>query len=218
MNIKHIAFSLFAMFALSMTARPVFADGSCTNQYGSTVECPTDHIEINKKVAYPTNKSFFVENITSADTAYAPGDEVEYDIAVTNTSNTNYQTVTVIDTFPGVVTFMSGPGRYEQNGNKLTYEISNLGAGETVHNRVLVQLDGIASFPQDLTCEIENTVRVTGPNGMSDSDTADLCVQTKVMGATTLPVAGFDDWAYALPFIALAVAGVGILGKGAFRP
>lgn len=208
------AIFLFTLLTALFVAVPhVLADGeTCTNQYGSSVECPPNRIVINKKVRYPTNVNLFVENVTNNDPAYAPGNEVEYDIAVTNTSNVNYETVTVIDVLPEEVTFVSGPGRYEEAQRKLTYELSNLKAGETVHTRLLVKVKNAVATPD---CDVVNTVTVTGPGGQSDQDTANLCVNVTTV---TLPVAGFEDYAYMLPFIALAVIGFGILAKGAIRP
>lgn len=220
-SIKAISLFLFTSALLTVTPA-VLADynetSTCTNQYGNTVECPSNRIVINKKVRQAQNASVFVENITSTDTAYSLGDEVEYDIAVTNTSNANFPTVTVIDVFPEYVTFISGPGRYEAQTRKLTYEISDLKAGATVHNRALVKVKDASAFKNDLTCDIINTVTATGPGGQSDQDTASMCVQTKVMGVATLPVAGFEDWAFMVPFLALATLGFGILAKGAIRP
>lgn len=211
------AIAVTTILAASLVAvRPVLADGeTCTNQYGSTVDCPPNHIVINKKVRYPTNANLFVENITKNDTAYTPNSEVEYDIAVTNTSNVNFATVTVIDVLPSQLTFVSGPGRYEAASNKLTYELSDLKAGETVHTRILTKVKDVSVFPNAQTCEIVNTATATGPGGQSDEDTASLCVSTSVV---TMPVAGFEDYAYMLPFLALAVIGFGILAKGAIRP
>lgn len=208
----------FAIAVLSVVPN-VFAANECTNQYGSPVDCPPNHIDINKKVRYPTNPNLFVENLTDKDASYSPGDEVEYDLAVTNTSNENFPIVTVIDVFPGVVTFVSGPGRYEANANKLTFELSDLKAGQTVHSRVLVKLADASKFPNDIKCDIVNTATATGPGGQSDQDQSSLCVRTSVSGVKTLPVAGFDDWAYMIPFLTLALIGFGILGKGALiRP
>lgn len=221
-SIQTISLSLLTS-ALLMVVPTVLADygetPTCTNQYGNSVECPPNRIVINKKVRQAQNAYTFVENITSSDAAYSAGSEVEYDIAVTNTSNVNFPIVTVIDLFPASVTFVSGPGRFETNANKLTYEISDLKAGATVHNRVLVRVKDASYFAHDLTCDVVNTVTATGPGGQSDQDTASMCVQTKVLvGAATLPVAGFEDYAYMLPFFALAVIGFGILAKGAIRP
>lgn len=214
MNTKLHTFTTALALSLSLLAfgaSPVLADGSCTNQYGSTVECPPNHIVINKTVRYTTSNTMFVENLTNHDPAYSPNDEVEYDVAVSNTSNVNYPIVTVIDVFPSQVTFVSGPGRYEAGANKLTYEISNLMAGTTVHNRILVKVKGASVFPanQDITCDIVNSVTATGPGGQSDKDTSSMCVQTKVLGATTLPVAGFQDNIIIAAFAALG--GLGLL-------
>jgi len=213
MKTKNIIF-LASLVIFGMIAVPVLADGSsCTNQYGGTVTCPDNELVINKKVRYPTNVNLFVENLTKNDAAYSPNDEVEYDVAVTNTSDVNYQTVTVIDQFPSQVTFVAGPGRYDAAANKLTYEISDLDAGETVHNRILVKVKEASVFAKDvdLTCDIVNTVNGTGPDGMSDSDTSSLCVRTKVLGTTTLPVAGFEDWMVVMPFAVIGVLGMALL-------
>lgn len=219
-SIKTISLFLFTT-ALLIVAPAVLADygetPTCTNQYGNAIECPPNRIVINKKIRAARNAYTFVENITSADAAYSIGDEVEYDIAVTNTSNVNFPTVTVIDIFPAGVTFLSGPGRFEANSNKLTYEISDLNAGATAHSRVLARIKDASFFTNDLTCDVINTATATGPGGQSDQDTASMCVQTKVMGVTTLPVAGFEDYAYMLPFLALAILGFVILGTGELR-
>lgn len=207
MNTKQAILSFVAISSLLIVTPHVLADGDCTNQYGSTVECPSTNIVINKKVRFPTNANVFVENLTSNDPAYSPKDEVEYDVAVTNTSNVNFATVTVIDIFPQYVTFLSGPGRYEVATNKLTYEISDLKAGTTVHNRILVKVKDASAIGADITCDIINTVTATGPGGQSDTDTSALCVQTKVLGTTTLPVAGFKD-----NLIIMAFAVIGMMG------
>lgn len=209
------AFIILSLIAYSLFVTPkALADG-CTNQYGATVDCPATNIVVNKKVRFPTNTNLFVENLTSNDPAYSPKDEVEYDVAVTNTSNVNFATVTVIDIFPSQVTFVSGPGHYEAGANKLTYELSDLLAGTTVHNRILVKVKDASVFPGqlDITCDIVNNVTATGPGGQSDNDTSSFCVQTKVLGATTLPVAGFNDWMVALPFAAAGLMGMGLLMK-----
>ncbi len=218
MKSKHILTlaSIFSALAILVPSAMAYDGTNCTNQYGTSVECPSNHIVINKKVRHATNANVFVENITHNDAAYMPNSEVEYDIAVSNTSTSDYATVTVIDVFPSQVIFVSGPGRYEASSNKLTYELSDLKAGQTVHTRVLVKVKDVSVFPNDMTCEVVNTATATGPGGQSDEDTSSLCVTTK---AITLPVAGFEDYAYMLPFFALAIIGFGILAtKGAIRP
>lgn len=202
---SHLFVYLFIGLLAYWLIPSAYADG-CTNQYGSTVECPPNNIVVNKKVRSATNVNVFVENITSRDPAYMPGEEVEYDVAVTNTSNANFATVTVIDVFPEEVEFVSGPGRYEKEFRKLTYEISDLKAGTTVHNRMIVKILKNVAVPD---CDVVNTVTATGPGGQSDQDTSNLCVN--VRPTEKLPVAGFEDYLFLYPFAALALIGFGVL-------
>lgn len=204
------SFAFLLIVGMYVLGIPEVFASNCTNQYGSTVECPQNHIVVNKKVRHPINMNTFVENLTSNDTAYSPNDIVEYDIAVSNTSNVNYSEVSVSDTLPANLTFDGGIGSYDSKTNILTYTLTNLNAGTTVHSRFTAKVNAASSFANDLTCNVDNYVKVTGPDGQSDDDTASLCVQTKVLGVTTLPIAGFEDYAFFLPFAVLAVLGSGL--------
>ncbi|MBP9814266.1 DUF11 domain-containing protein [Candidatus Woesebacteria bacterium] len=198
---------------LALSATPVFA--GCTNSYGTSVECPANNLVVNKKVRHPVNMNVFVENLTSNDTAYSPSDTVEYDIAVSNTSNVDYSEVTVSDTLPSYLTFTAGPGTYNASTRVLTFTLPNLKAGTTVHTRFTAKVAETSAFPtaNDLTCDIKNYVKATGPDGKTSEDTASLCVQTKVLGATTLPVAGFNDLAVSLPFALAGISGLLIMAN-----
>lgn len=205
--------TLFFLFLIAyslLVIPPAFA--GCTNSYGSSVECPPNRLEINKKVRYPTNVNLFVENLTSNDAKYAPGDTVEYEIAVTNSSNVDYTQVTVTDALPTGLTFVGGPGAYNSANRTLTYTLHNLKAGETVRTRFTATVKDASAFGNaEITCQgdrVVNYVKVTGPDNQTDDDTATLCVQTKVLGVTTLPVAGFEDWVWILPFAIMGVLGL----------
>lgn len=199
------------------------AAATCTNSYGSTVDCPTNGIQVNKQVRSAVNKNVFYENISSAQTPYNPGDEVEYKITVTNTSDVTYSEVTVNDILPAGLTFLSGPDIYTQDKHTMNYKIYNLkpGTHNSVTSRFTAKLNDAAYFKQVANkCdpkELQNYVKVSGPNGASDEDTANLCIATDVLGATHLPVAGINDWAAALPFVASGLAGLGLFIKGRKR-
>lgn len=218
MNIKQTVFSLvFGLTAVTLLAGSVSATGNCTNSYGTSVECPPNNIDVNKKVRHPNDVNIFVENLTSNDPRYSPGDTVEYEIAVTNNSNVTVNVVTVTDTLPTGLTFVGGPGSYNSNDRTLTYKLTNLKAGETVRTRFTAKVREASVFGNaDITCDGEkvvNHVKATGPDGQTDQDTASLCVQTKVLGATTLPVAGFEDNAYVAVFGLIAIAGLFLIFK-----
>lgn len=209
MKSKIAFFLLLIVYSLLVIPR---AFASCTNSYGSSVECPPNRLEVNKKVRHPTDSNIFVENLTSNDARYSPGDTVEYEIAVTNSSNVDYTEVTISDTLPTGLTFVGGPGSYNSTNRILTYTLSPLKAGETIRTRFTAKVREAAVFGNaELTCNVNNYVKVTGPDGQTDEDTASLCVQTKVLGATTLPVAGFEDWGWILPFAAIGLLGMVLL-------
>lgn len=218
MNTKNVVFTIALCSLLStLAAVPVYASGTCTNSYGSSVECPPNRLEVNKKVRHPTDTNLFVENLTSNDARYSPSDTVEYDIAVTNSSNVDYTEVTVTDTLPTGLTFVGGPGSFNSANRTLTYKVAPLKAGETVHTRFTAKVKSASAFANaELTCSgdtVVNYVKVTGPDNQTDDDTASLCVQTKVLGTTTLPVAGFDDLGLMLPFVISGIAGTLLIAK-----
>lgn len=197
-----------------LLASPVFAQ-SCTTQYGGTTTCVPTDVTINKQVRDPINMNLFRENITAGDTAYAPGSEVEYKLTVRNGSNQTFTTATVRDVLPDQLDFVAGSGTYNTSTRTLTFTITNFTPGATVTERILARVKDASTFlptNQSLFCNIANRADVTAGD-RTDNDQASLCVQTKILGATTLPVAGFDDLLIILPFIGTALGGLALLKK-----
>lgn len=217
MKLNHIALSLIAFIAglagLASLARPAFAQ-SCTTQYGGTTTCVSTDLTINKQVRHPINPNLFVENL-GAENAYAPGADVEYLLIITNASGQTLSPVTVTDVLPQQLSFQGGPGSYTSATRTLTFTIDSLTSGQTVRQRILAKVRDSSAFKpgQDLTCEIVNTARVNGPDGRTDDDTASLCVRTNVLGATTLPVAGYNDLILLLPFAGMGLGGLALLKR-----
>lgn len=220
MKSKQIILSLLsgltcvAGLALTAGLTPASAQ-SCTTQYGGTTTCVPTDVTINKQVRDPIAMTVFRENITAGDTAYAPGAEVEYKLTVHNASNQTYATATVRDVLPDQLDFVAGPGTYNTAARTLTFTMPNFTPGQTVTERVLARVKDAGTFlptNQSLFCNIVNRTDVTAGD-RSDNDQASLCVQTKILGATTLPVAGFDDLFVVLPFIGTALGGLALLKK-----
>ena len=215
MNSKHIALALlFSIYHLAFGIGRVAAQ-SCTTQYGGTTTCVPTDVTINKQVRDPINMNLFRENITAGDTAYAPGSEVEYKLTVRNGSKQTFTTATVRDILPDQLDFVAGSGTYNTSTRTLTFTITNFTPGQTVTERILARVKDTSAFlptNQSLFCNIANRADVTAGD-RSDNDQASLCVQTKILGATTLPVAGFDDLMIILPFVGTALGGLVLLKK-----
>ncbi len=200
MNLIFVLASLF-VFAGTVSAQ------NCT--YGNACQ-PVD-LTVNKMVKHPVN-NVFVENIVANGPTYSPGSEVLFRIIVTNSSGETFNPVTVRDVLPEHLTFVSGPGTYNSTTRELVLTLNNLVAGETRTVEILTKVVNVASNAV-LFCE-HNYVHVSAParpNG--DDDTAQVCVQTTVMGAPTLPVAGYNDLLVALPFAAAGMASIALLKK-----
>ncbi len=206
---KNIILSIASMFAgLALLASPVYAD-TCTTQYGGTTTCTPADLIINKMVQNPVTGNF-VENLTASDPTFSPGSNVLFQLTIQNTSGQTFDPVTVKDVFPGYLTFVSGPGSYDSGSNTLTFTLNNLIAGETRTVQVMAHVN---SLDKSIVCVNNYAEARDDAVGRFDSDTAQLCLSTNVLGATTLPVAGFADYLLLLPFAGVGLAGVALLKK-----
>lgn len=183
----------------------------CTSQYGGATTCTSTSLIINKQVQNPST-SVFVENLGSSDAAFSVGQNVLFKIIITNNGTQALGTVTIKDVFPNELTFVGGPGTYDAGSNTLTFIESNVTAGETRTEQVLAKVSDKVNKSRSMTC-IVNTSIVSAENVSSTQDTAQFCIQTNVLGATTLPVAGFNQYALLIPFSILGLVGMALVLK-----
>lgn len=108
---------------------------------------------------------------------------------------------------------MAGPGTFDKPSNTLTFALENVIAGETRTVELLVKVVDKSAFPggKSFFCVV-NGVNVSALN-RNDGDTSQLCIQTEVLGATTLPAAGFNDLLLLLPFVGVGLGGFALLKK-----
>lgn len=207
--------TLTVTFAIVLTAlllapARIFAD-ECTTQYGGTTTCTSTSITINKQVQNPANNTF-VENLGSTDTTFSADQHVLFQLTIKNTGTQNFSTVTVKDTFPNELTFGGGPGTFDKSTNTLTFTLDNLNAGESRTVQILGVVDpNKINKNQSMSCVV-NTAVVSADNH-SSQDTAQLCIQTNVLGATTLPIAGFNYYSLLIPFSLLGIVGIALIAK-----
>lgn len=203
-----------AVLALAASAQAVNAQ-SCTTQYGNGqygVECVPIDVTINKQVKNPISL-IFVENLGPSDDKFSPGAEVHFKLIVHNASSQEWSRVTVRDTLPQYLTFEAGPGTYDKNSKVLTVELENLKVNETRKFEFLAKVEPANVFPSDksLFCVVNHAE--VAVDSRTDEDTAELCIQTQVLGVTTLPVAGFDSLALLIPFAGLGLTGLALIKK-----
>ena len=212
MYTKRIVLSTISILALlAFPARAAFAD-MCTTQYGGETTCNPSDLTINKQVRN-TNTNSFVENLSATDFTFAAGSDVLYRLTIKNTSGETFNPVYVKDVLPSFLTFVAGPGTYNADTNTLTLELKEVIAGETRTVEILARVKNLDSFNGKSFVCVNNYAEVKALNRF-DSDTAQVCLGTSnVLGATTLPVAGFNDYIALLPFAGVGLAGFALLKK-----
>jgi uncharacterized repeat protein (TIGR01451 family) len=211
---KNIVLSLLAGLAFTAAAAtaglsPVFASDYCTTQYGGTETCRPSDLLINKQVQNPINGNF-VENLGSGDSTFSPGSEVLFQLTIKNVSGQTFDPVVVKDVLPSYLTFVSGPGTYDAPSRTLTFTLNNLIAGETRNIQIMAKV-----LPTTVSFVCVNNYAEARADivGRFDSDTAQFCIQTNVLGTTTLPVAGYNDLLLLLPFAGVGLTGIALLKK-----
>lgn len=212
MTTKNIVLFLWLLVVSCLLfVRPAAAE-TCTTQYGGVTTCVPTDLTINKQVKNPVT-NLFVENLSTTDPAFSPSGEVHFKLTIKNGSNLNFSSVTVKDVLPAYLSFEAGPGTYNASTKTLTFALENLLAGESRSVELLGKVDPATSFPtsKQFVCVV-NEGKVT-VDTLSDKDTAQLCIQTQVLGVTTLPAAGFDDLVVLLPFIGTGLGGLALIRK-----
>lgn len=177
-----LTITLFAASALSVSAVNYGGYGiPCEPIYGGGQTCVSKgNLVINKTVKNPSNGDF-VDNLSQTnDPKFGPNQTITFQLTVVNTGGQNFSEVTITDTIPNYLTFVSGPGTFDSNTNKLTFKIKDLGAGEsrsyTINTKVA------SNVPNDpaVNCVVNNVKAVTG-NGEA-SDISQVCLQNTGKG------------------------------------
>ena len=213
----HILISLLfaGILSLSFVGQTQAASGtSCVAMYGggysSTTSCAK--ITIDKKVLKPGTKEY-VDSISGNDPKYQAGQEVTFEIVVKNVGSNKLEKIVVTDTLPQYVTFVSGPGSYDKDTNKLSFVIASLdsGASETIYITTKV-VDTVVFPEKGFTC-VTNYVHASVKDVANADDSAQFCIESSVkvekpvLGVKKTPSTGPAD--AALPLLA-GIAGAGV--------
>lgn len=226
MNKINIVLPLFVtvigVATAASNAGTVFAEG-CTTQYGGSqygTDCPPNEIVVNKEVSKPNADKgadvVYVENLSSSDSTFVPGDEVRFRITVSNKANKDFTNVKVTDVFPPYVSYQSGGPSgtsYDPATRTLVFTIDKLAQGENRTFVVVGKVSEANAFPSGKNTFCVNNVAKVEADDRKDDDTAQLCIQSNVLGTTTLPKAGFQDLLYLIPFAGTGLAGIALLKK-----
>jgi uncharacterized repeat protein (TIGR01451 family) len=184
---KKLILSL-TLAAVLLLVKPGASLADCNQIYGGGETCTTTNtFSIQKLVKKPgKGGGQFVNNMSINDPRYSPAQTVSFQIIVKNTGNQTIPNITVVDTFPQFVSFVSGPGNYNAANKTLTFNVVNLNAGQIVKYTVTGKIADSNIMPADqgIVCLI-NQATGTDNNGMANSTSSQFCVEKQVLGTNT---------------------------------
>jgi len=176
-----IAASATLLGAIATTA---YADTSrCQVIYGGGEICDEKiQFSLDKQVKSPSKGGVFVDNLQANDPRFQAGSNIDYKIIVTNTGDKKLSNVTITDTLPQYVTYVSG-GSYDNNSKKVTFTIKDLGKGDKQEVALTVKVDGnTLPADQSVVCVV-NQASAREDNGATAADSAQACIEKQVLGA-----------------------------------
>ena len=183
--IKRLFYTLFLFTALTFfLPNKAFAD--CQALYGGGQTCTSYSFSLQKFVQVP-NQSWndFVNNLSINDPKFSMSQTVNFRLIVTNTGSNNISSVTIVDTFPQFVSFVSGPGSFNNSNNTLTFVVNNLNVGRSQTFNLSGKIAN-SGVPQGITCVV-NQAAGTDNNGDTNTASSQLCIQN-VVNVTPTPV------------------------------
>ncbi len=209
---------------LSMTAATlsIGASSAYADPYQPTT--PSKEILIDKMVGKPVSDKGtvdydYVDNLTSNDHTFKPGDIVYFRLRVKNTSQAKLTDVVVKDFEPSYFTLYNDHGTV--SSETLSINAGNFEPGEEKVYIIRGRIDSTDSIPTGTTC-VTNKARAED-DGASDEDTAQFCINKgTVKGETTtvpvpkqVPATGAED-GLMIVLASLGLAAVGFkLNKSA---
>jgi len=173
----------FLLLTFAGTAR---ASANCSQIYGGGTVCPTSYsFTIQKFVQTPNSTGNFVNNLSINDPRFTANQTVNFQIIVQNTGSNTIPTITVVDTLPQYINFVSTnpSSSFDSNAKAATFTVSNLGAGASKTLNLTAKVVDTSMLPsnQGVVCVI-NQADGTDNNGLTNASSSQLCIQNSVLG------------------------------------
>ncbi len=169
-------------------------------------------ILLDKKIGNPYQSKGssieYLDNLSSSDYKFSPGQNVYFKITVKNTSDTKIYGITVKEFVPSYLTLVDGPGSYNSDNRTITINAGDFGKDEEKVYSFKFKIAGQEKLPSDkgVMCLVNKAE--ASNNEVYDDDTAQFCIEKQVFGVKEVPAAGPE-----LGLGLLALQGLG-LGTG----
>jgi uncharacterized repeat protein (TIGR01451 family) len=143
-------------------------------------------------------RQIVVEKWVQDNRMFVADDQVIFKMVVKNSGEEALTNIQVVDYLPDFVNFVAGPEGAVQDGREIRWTIARLEPGEEKEFELWAKVADSETLAGKGSFCLINRVQATAETGEWDEDTAEICLETRVLGAEALPEAGAD----------LALAGV----------
>ncbi len=174
------AYLIFGLFSILLSPGIVTADNqkNCQPIYGGGESCiQTGKVAINKTVRNPQTLQY-VENLNAQDPKYSPGQTMQFQITVKNTSNTPIRNIEIKDRLPQYLDCASEAANQCNNTTKIiAFTIDNLNANEIRIYTLKGKVASISNLPEDkkTICLVNQTLATQ--NKQTSQDNSLFCIQ-----------------------------------------
>lgn len=178
LSLSIVAFMAFA--GIAQAASGTYGDNNCQPVYGGGETCIiTSKFILDKKVLHPTRSKggadIFVDNLTLNDPRFSPTQNVKFQLSVTNTGDSTINELTLSDTLPSYIDFVSAPSGFSANGKVITYQVRDLKADETRRFEIVGKISGKLPQGQNAVCVVNQASLETGND--KSTDNSQLCIE-----------------------------------------
>lgn len=175
--------------------------------YGAQKVAP--QVVVDKKVKPVEAKEWF-DNLPQSSNLFTPQDLIDFKIIVRNTGEEDLENLKLSDSLPDYSKLIFGPGEYQEADKKLVWKIDKLAAGETKEFNARIQVEKAEKIGQKQPFCLTNKISVFKDDEEKDSDTAQFCIEPRILGKA-LPETGFNlIWGSAF---ASAVIAAGVFAR-----
>ncbi|MFA6005776.1 MAG: hypothetical protein WC775_04820 [Patescibacteria group bacterium] len=192
---KKLLFAGVTVFLLSVicfliAASSVSADSGSYGQYGQYGggTAGSGKVLVDKMVRNPKSGEY-VDNIGLNDVKYVADNAVFFKVTVQNVGTSTLSRIDVVDYLPLYVKYVSG-GQYDSATRQVKFSFDNVAPNERRSTVLQVRVAPVAELPAEksVVCPV-NKVVASASEGNSDEDTAQFCIERKVM-AVSVPQTG----------------------------
>lgn len=178
---KHLKLILITLSLMLIPFGQAQADQTnCQPQYGGgyTVQnCGQPALILNKLV-YNPKVNTFVDNMGVNDYKFVPGEQVTFQVNITNPGTAPIAEATVTDTLPKEVDYVSSTGSFDGGKQTVTFKVQNLASGET-RTLIITAKAKAMTVEQGMIC---STNQVSAwANNLNAADNAQFCMQVVVV-------------------------------------